>query len=297
MIIGFLGLGRMGAGMSTRLIGAADKLLVHDISPQAVDALVEKGAERAASPKALGDEADIVFVSLPTPDIVKTSIFGDEGIAAGSRVRTIVDLSTSGPQTAIDIARALAEKGIASYDAPVSGGIKGAREGTLSLMVGGAIENYDDVLRPLLERIGKPFHMGTTPGAGQTMKLVNNLLGAVAIGVTAEGMALGIKAGLDPARMIDVLNQSTGRNSATVDKWPRSVLPRTFDFGFATGLSLKDTRLLAREAAAIGVPLPFGGPLLELLERTATTYGDDSDFTAIAKIVEGDAGLDPDRAA
>src|SRR5205085_996736 len=145
----------------------------------------------------------------------------------------------------------------------------------LSLMVGGPEREYQAV-RPLLERLGRPFYMGETPGAGQTMKLVNNLLGAVAIAVTAEGMALGAKAGLDPAKMIEVLNQSTGRNAATQDKWPRSVLPRSFDFGFATGLSLKDTRLGLEEAQALGVPLPMGDVLVRLLERTAEKYGADS---------------------
>ena len=147
----------------------------------------------------------------------------------------------------------------------------------------------------LLLRLGKPFYMGETPGAGQTMKLVNNLMGAVAIAVTAEGMTMGIKAGLDPAKMIEVLNQSTGRNSATQDKWPKSVLPRTFDFGFATGLSLKDMRLCADEAETLESPIPLGRIALSLLERTAQTYGETSDFTAMTKIVEADAGLDPER--
>jgi 3-hydroxyisobutyrate dehydrogenase-like beta-hydroxyacid dehydrogenase len=137
--------------------------------------------------------------------------------------------------------------------------------------------------------------MGATPGAGQTMKLVNNLLGAVAIGVTAEGMAFGVKAGLDPARMIEVLNQSTGVNSATRDKWPKAVLPRTFDFGFAAALSLKDTRLLMDEAEAAGVPLPLGAIVQNYLERTLEREGPEADFTAIAKVVEEAAGLDPDR--
>jgi 3-hydroxyisobutyrate dehydrogenase-like beta-hydroxyacid dehydrogenase len=139
--------------------------------------------------------------------------------------------------------------------------------------------------------------MGETPGAGQTMKLVNNLMGAVAIAVTAEGMTMGIKAGLDPHRMIEVLNKSTGRNSATQDKWPKSVLPRTFDFGFATGLSLKDMRLCADEAESLESPIPLGQIALSLLERTYETYGENSDFTAMTKIVESDAGLDPERKA
>lgn len=292
--IGFLGLGRMGANMAARLIGNVDRLLVHDISDDAVSALVEKGAEAAGSAKALGEQCDIVFTSLPTPPIVRDAVLGEGGIAGGAQVKIVCDLSTSGPMLAQELAAALEARNIASVDAPVSGGIKGAKEGTLAIMAGGP-ETAWETVRPLLEQMGKPFYMGETPGAGQTMKLVNNLLGAVAIGVTSEGMALGIKAGLDPHRMIEVLNQGTGINSATRDKWPRSVLPRSFDFGFAAALSLKDTRLLLTEAEAMGVPLPTGEIVRGYLERTLEAYGEDADFTAMAKIVELDAGLDPER--
>jgi len=127
------------------------------------------------------------------------------------------------------------------------------------------------------------------------MKLVNNLLGACAIAITAEGMTIGAKAGLDPARMIEVLNVSSGRSSATLDKWPRAVLPRTFDFGFAAGLCLKDVRLCLEAARVLGVPLGVGSAVGELLERTVSVLGADADFTAMAKIVELDAGLDPKR--
>jgi len=296
MKIGFIGLGRMGAGMASRLLAGGHSLVVHDISELAVATLVGQGAESADSPKDVGDNADVVFTSLPSPGIVESTLIGDGGVIEDGRVKIVVDLSTSGPRTAIKLAEAFGRRGIACFDAPVSGGVQGAREGRLSLMVSGPADAYETV-RPLLERLGKPFYLGETPGAGQTMKLVNNLLGAVAIAVTAEGMSMGIKAGLDPERMIEVLNQSSGRNAATQDKWPKAVLPRTFDFGFATGLSLKDTRLCIEEAKALGVPLPIGDVLLKLLERTAATYGPDSDFTAMAKIAEADAGLDPERPA
>ncbi|MEO0062352.1 MAG: 3-hydroxyisobutyrate dehydrogenase [Pseudomonadota bacterium] len=291
--VGFLGLGRMGAGMAARLMGHVDRLLVHDINADAVAALVAQGAEPGHSAEQLGAQCSIVFTSLPTPAIVRDAV---AAIAAGGTPRIICDLSTSGPALAKDLASALEPRSIASFDAPVSGGIARAQDGTLSLMVGGPSALYGE-LEPLLARFGKPIHMGDTPGAGQAMKLVNNLLGAVAIDVTAEGMAFGIKAGLDPARMIEVLNQSTGINSATRDKWPKSVLPRTFDFGFAAALSLKDTRLLMDEAAAMDVPLPLGRIVESHLERVLQTYGDAADFTAIAKVVEADAGLDPERPA
>jgi len=294
--IGFIGLGRMGSGMAARLVDVADALVVHDVSRDAVDALVARGAVAVGSARDVGAAADIVFVSLPSLQIVEETLLGSNGVAAGGKTRIIVDLSTSGSQLAQKLDVALRAQGIASYDSPVSGGVKGAREGTLSLMAAGPEAHWHEV-EPLLKRLGKPFYMGETPGAGQTMKLINNLMGAVAIAVTAEGVTMGIKAGLDPARMIEVLNQSTGRNSATQDKWPRSVLPRTFDFGFATGLSLKDMRLCANEAAILDAPIPLGRIALSLLERTAATYGEASDFTAIAKIVESDAGLDPERPA
>jgi 3-hydroxyisobutyrate dehydrogenase-like beta-hydroxyacid dehydrogenase len=291
--VGFLGLGRMGAPMASRLVGHVDRLLVHDISAEAVAALVAKGAEAAGSTAALGEKCDIVLLSLPTPPIVREAV---AEVVAGGTPRIVCDLSTSGPKLAHELHGLLTPRGIASFDAPVSGGIRGAELGSLAIMVGGPEALFEDI-RPVLDRIGNPFFLGETPGAGQVAKLANNLLSLAAIAVTAEAMALAIKAGLDPARMIEVLNAGTGANSATRDKWPRAVLPRTFDFGFSAQLSLKDTRLALDEARAMGVPLPTGERLEALLERALAAYGDAADFTEMAKVVETDAGLDPERSA
>ena len=291
--IGFVGLGRMGAPMATRLLAHVDKLLVHDISADTVAKLVAQGAEAAGSAAALGEHCEIVFMSLPTPPIVRAAT---TEIVSGGSPRIVCDLSTSGPALAQELHDLLMPRGIASFDAPVSGGIRGAEQGTLALMAGGPQAHWAE-LEPLLARLGKPFYMGDTPGAGQIAKLANNLLSLAAIATTAEAMTLAIKGGLDPARMIEVLNAGTGRNSATQDKWPRAVLPRTFDFGFSAQLSLKDTRLALDEARAMGVPLPTGERLATLLDRTLAAYGDDADFTAMAKVVEADAGLDPERLA
>jgi len=288
--VGFLGLGRMGGPMAANLVGHVDCLLVHDLSPAAVEALVAKGAEAAGSAAALGERCGIVFMSLPTPAIVRQAA---AEILSGGCPRILCDLSTSGPKLAQELHDLCAPSGIASFDAPVSGGIRGAEQGTLAIMAGGPEALWPE-LEPLLQRIGKPFYMGETPGAGQVTKLANNLLSLAAIATTAEAMTLGIKAGLDPARMIEVLNAGTGANSATRDKWPRAVLPRTFDFGFSAQLSLKDTRLALDEAQVMGVPLPTGERLAALLDRTLATYGDDADFTEMAKVVEADAGIDPE---
>jgi 3-hydroxyisobutyrate dehydrogenase-like beta-hydroxyacid dehydrogenase len=289
--VGFLGLGRMGAPMAANLVGQVERLLVDDISEAAVASLVAKGAEAAGSAAALGDRCDVVFMSLPTPSIVRAA--AAEVLSSGAP-RVLCDLSTSGPKLAQELHDLATPRGVASFDAPVSGGIRGAEQGTLAIMVGGPEALWGE-LEPLLQHIGKPFYMGETPGAGQVTKLANNLLSLAAIATTAEAMTLGIKAGLDPARMIEVLNAGTGANSATRDKWPRAVLPRTFDFGFSAQLSLKDTRLALAEAQAMGVPLPTGERLAALLDRVLATYGDDADFTEMAKVIEADAGLDPER--
>jgi 3-hydroxyisobutyrate dehydrogenase-like beta-hydroxyacid dehydrogenase len=294
MTLGFIGLGRMGGAMASRLIATGNEVMVYDINPAAVAALVSAGATAAINVPALADRCATVFLSLPTLDSVLNTVLGKDGIVAGQSVRTVVDLSTSGPAIAVKLSDALSERGIASIDAPVSGGIAGARNGKLSLMVSGPEPAFEAV-RPLLEVLGRIFFMGPAAGAGQTMKLVNNLLGACAIAITAEGLTIGLKAGLDPERMIEVLNASTGRNSATQDKWPRAVLPRTFDFGFASGLCLKDLRLCDDEARELGVPLSIGRAVRALLERAVAKYGPESDFTVMTKVVEADAGLDPER--
>jgi 3-hydroxyisobutyrate dehydrogenase-like beta-hydroxyacid dehydrogenase len=291
---GFVGLGRMGGAMALRLIEAGHRVVAFDVSATACDALAAQGASIASSARAVADAVPVVFLSLPNPEVVVSTMLGAHGAIAGHRLEVCVDLSTSGPEAAIKLAAGLAKRNIASLEAPVSGGINGAREGTLSLMVSGPQLAWER-LRPLLEIFGRPFFMGETAGAGQTMKLVNNLLGACAIAITAEGMTIGVKAGLDPARMVEVLNVSSGRSSATLDKWPRAVLPRTFDFGFASGLCLKDVRLCLAAARALGVPLGVGTAVCELLERTVRALGADSDFTAMTKIIESGAGLDPDR--
>ncbi len=295
-VVGFIGLGRMGAGMAGRLCAAGVPVVVHDVSHKAVAAMVAQGATAAASAKAVADQAEIVCVSLPMPGIVHDVLLGPGGVAEGKAVKIAVDLSTSGAALAKRISEGLAARGVASFDAPVSGGVKPAREGKLSLMASGPEALWPQV-EAVLSHFGKTFYMGATPGAGQTMKLVNNLLGAIAIAVTAEGMTMGIKAGLDPARMIEVLNQSTGINSATRDKWPRAVLPRTFDFGFAAALSHKDMTLMVNEAEALGMAPHLGIHARDLLARVLSEVGPDADFTAMAKVVEADAGLDPERGA
>jgi 3-hydroxyisobutyrate dehydrogenase-like beta-hydroxyacid dehydrogenase len=289
--IGFVGLGRMGGNMSARLIAAGHKLVVFDTSDQAVAPLLEKGAAVAGSPKDVGAAADIVCVSVPTPDIVHGVVLGPNGIAAGGRAKIVIDLSTTGPSMAKQVAEGLAPLGIAWIEAPVSGGIKGAREGTLAVMVSGPRAACDAV-RDILEVFGRLFYVGEKPGLAQVAKLANNLLAASALVVSSEAMVMAAKAGIEAETMLDIINVSTGRNSATQDKFPRSVLPRTFDFGFATGLSYKDVRMCVDEAEAMGVPMVAGAAVRQMLAVTQAKFGADSDFTSICRVVEEWAGVE-----
>ncbi|WP_186417351.1 NAD(P)-dependent oxidoreductase [Bosea sp. CS1GBMeth4] len=290
-LLGFVGVGRMGTPMVSRLIDAGHELVVFDTQKQATAALAAKGAKVAASPRAVADEAGIVFVSLPTPDVVKAVALGPDGVGEGKRVRVMVDLSTSGPGAAVAVADGLAAKNIVSVDCPVSGGIKGATNGTLAVMVSCPKATFAE-LEPILKTFGKIFFTGEKPGLAQTAKLANNLMAAAALVITSEAMAMGVKAGLDAKVLIDIINVSSGRNSASEDKFPRAVLPGTFDFGFATGLSYKDVRLCVDEAEAMGVPMVVGAAVRQMLAVTQAKFGAQSDFTSIAKVLEEWAGVE-----
>eukprot|EP01037_Dinobryon_pediforme_P010643 gene10643-10714_t len=280
--IGFVGVGKMGTPMATRLLKAGYSVTVFDVDQAAVQELVAAGAIAVANAKAVADHADIVFASLPSPQILEKVVLGADGLIEGAKMRIFIDISTTGPRTAAKVAASLAEHGLAMIDAPVSGGLKGARNGTLAIMVSGPLGIFETV-RPVLENFGKIFFMGEVPGAAQTMKLANNLLAAAAIAISSEAIVMGVKAGLDPKVMLDVINASSGRNSATEDKFPKSVLPRTFDFGFATGLSFKDVRLCVDEAEAMGVPMVVGSAVRQLLSVTNQLYGPESDFTCMIR--------------
>lgn len=290
--IGFVGLGQMGARMSARLLDAGFSLSVFDTSKAAVETLVRQGARAARSAAELASQTDVVLMSLPTPDVVRHVALGKDGVAEGTRARILVDLSTTGPHAAAAIAAELGKVDrLKLVDAPVSGGISGAEKGTLTVMVSGPEDAVRDI-EPLLGVLGKIFLCGQKPGMAQTLKLANNMIAVAALTISAEAMAMGVKAGLDPQRMIDVIMTSSGGNVALRDKFPRAVLPGTFDFGFATALAYKDVRLCVDEAEAMGVPMVVGAAVRQMMAVTNASFGPDSDFTSVARVVEGWAGVE-----
>ena len=290
MDIGFIGLGNMGQPMARRLIAAGHKLIVYDTRNDAVAPLVAMGAQVASSPADVADRVETVMASLPSLQISEKVALGEGGVIQGKRIKRFIDLSTTGATVAAKIAAGLARKNIVQIDCPVSGGVGGASKGTLAVMVSGPKVEID-LVKNVLAVFGKVFVIGEQAGMAQTMKLANNFLSATAMAATSEAVAMGVKAGLDPTVMIDVINAGSGRTTASDGKFPQAILPRTFNYGFATALMLKDVRLCVEQAKSLNVPNSVMSAVLDQWEATNKEFGGDSDFTAIVKMVEQRAGV------
>jgi 3-hydroxyisobutyrate dehydrogenase-like beta-hydroxyacid dehydrogenase len=291
--IGFIGLGNIGYPMAQRLKQAGNELTVYDVRREQCTRLVES-AGVAASPKQVGDAAEVVLLSLPTPDSLLEVARGDNGLANGSRIKYVVDLSTVGPDAAKEAAEIFRKKNIGYVDAPVSGGVAGAEKGTLAIMVASSRDAFEHV-SAILKVIGRPILVGSAAGQGQVLKVLNNFLSATAMAASAEAVALGVKAGLDAATMIEVFNASSGRNTATTDKFPRSVLNRTFNYGFRAVLLHKDVRLCRDFANSLGSPLGIVPAMEKVWARAAAELGD-GDFTRIVEMAERPLGVTVGRA-
>ncbi|OBI73351.1 NAD(P)-dependent oxidoreductase [Mycobacterium sp. E740] len=287
MDIGFVGLGNMGFPIATRLRAAGHTVVVCDTRSDVVERAVGSGAQPASSVREVADRVATVLASLPTPQASESVV---AEVAQGTAVERFVDLSTVGSRAAQRNSAVLAERGITALDSPVSGGVHGAQAGTLAVMVSGPRAHFE-ACAPVFEVIGRTTFVGENPGAAQTMKLVNNLIAAATLAVTAETVVAGVKAGLDARVMIDVLNAGSGGTHASRDKFPRAVLPRTFDYGFATGLMVKDVRLYLDEAKALGLPTELADAVARVWESTLASEGADSDFTAVVKPIEAAAGV------
>jgi 3-hydroxyisobutyrate dehydrogenase-like beta-hydroxyacid dehydrogenase len=291
MEIGFIGLGKMGSPMARRLIAAGHQLTVYDTRQEPVVQFAALGAQVAGSVREVADRVETVMASLPTPDIVHEVAVGKGGLIEGNRIRRFVDLSTTGSAMAQRIFASLGERSIVQLDSPVSGGVAGAEKGTLAVMVSGPREEAM-ALEPVLSVIGKFFFIGEQPGAGQTMKLCNNVLSATAMAATSEAIVTGVKAGLDPRIMLEVINAASGRNTATESKFPKNIVPRTFDLGFTNALMLKDVNLFLSEAHALGVPVEVAQAVAHLLQLACNEIGGEADLTTIVQPVERRAGTE-----
>jgi 3-hydroxyisobutyrate dehydrogenase-like beta-hydroxyacid dehydrogenase len=290
--LGFIGLGAMGFHMATRLAEAGYPLAIFDTRREVLESFRGQDVRIQPSPTEVANHADVVLVSLPSPHAAKEVALGQNGLIHGKRIKIYIDLSTTGESVAGEIGEALLGKGIQVLDSPVSGGVPGAQTGTLSLMIAGDKSIYDEC-HPMLSHIGsKIFYIGSKVGQAQAMKVINNLLSSAALALTSEAMVLGVKAGLDPSIMIDVLNVSSGRNSATQDKFKRSILNRKFDYGFKTGLAYKDIKLYLELAEKLNVPMFLGSAVGSFWKYVLTQGGENEDNTCVIKYIEKWSGVE-----
>jgi 3-hydroxyisobutyrate dehydrogenase-like beta-hydroxyacid dehydrogenase len=289
MEAGYLGIGNMGQPMAAKLLDAGHSLTIFDISEPAMRPLLERQARRAASPKELGDRSEIVFVSLPTLAAFRAAVLGPNGLIHGGALKVLVNTCTVGVPFVKEVEEAMAARGVTVVDCPISGGPAGARAGTLSVMVSGAPEAIERI-RPLISLWGSTLTIaGDKPGAAQVLKLTNNILFAVSLAATSEAFVMGAKGGLDPEVMVNAINAGSGRNGATQTVIPTVVLDRSFDYGAALHILMKDIDLAIAQGEELGVPM-WVCQTARLVYKHAIFQGSaDDDISTLVRHVERSA--------
>ncbi|MBU2534758.1 MAG: 3-hydroxyisobutyrate dehydrogenase [Chloroflexi bacterium] len=294
--LGFIGLGNMGKGMALNLARAGYPLTVHDIRPEPVQELVQAGAKAAGSPREVAENSEIVITMVTSSPHVEQIMFGPDGVLAGlKKGNIIIDMSTIDPIVTRKVVAAAAEKGIDMMDAPVSGAPPKAADGTLSIMVGGKKEIFDQC-KPVLEVMGeKIIHVGEV-GMGEVVKLANNLAAAIAgIGVF-EGFLFGVKLGADPRVLYEVMSASSGNSWVLQTRVPYpNVIPQSpanndFAPGFTADLMAKDLGLILSAAEATKIPLLAGSLTRQLVEAARAAGFGNKDWSVVAKIIQQLAG-------
>ncbi len=280
-VIGFVGLGQMGGPMAANIAKSGAEIIVYDKAGTSERA--PEGAKLANSFADVLSMADTVFLSVPDGPV---SIALAKEIAAtdGRRAQVIVDLSTIGPEAAREADGILKAADVTYIDAPVSGGQAGAKAGTITVMWGGpkaVLDAHTDVLASFSKNA---FHCGETPGQGQSVKVLNNFLSAIAMTATSEAVLYGLSQGVDMKTILDVVNVSTGQNTATIDKFPKRIMTESFDAGFKTKLLTKDVNLFLKNAKAAGTPLTLAATLAAIWNGCDAALPD-SDFTRVYEFV------------
>lgn len=285
--IGLIGLGKMGGPMGRRLLAAGYPLAAHDLRRDAVEAARREGAAVADSPAAAAGTADVVITMLPDAPAVEQVMYGAGGLNQALRPgQILIEMTSSHPAVTRRIAADLGPRGVHVLDAPVSGGVRGAVDGTLCIMVGGPADLLE-ICRPILTHLGRDIvHVGDAPGDGDTAKTINNLLSATAIWSSIEAVVLGMKAGLAPERLLPAVNRSTGRSYTTETKFVRYILPRDFTAGFTVGQYLKDLNICLDVADGLSAPLLVGSVVRQAWTMAAHEGMADLDHTALITLLE-----------
>jgi 3-hydroxyisobutyrate dehydrogenase len=289
--IGFVGLGAMGGAMAGHLVKRGHPVAGFDVNRERVEAAALAGVAPAATPAEAAQAADVVMSSLPHPAAVREAHLGADGVLSRARPGTVlVDLSTIDPDTWKDVARAAGERGLACLDAPVSGGPAEAADGRLVFLVGGEAAVLERC-RPILAALGSEIHHVGPLGSAQVVKIVNNVMSVGNVAIAAEAMVLGVKAGLDPQRLFDILSTSGGRSHHFLKRFPH-VLAGDFAPRFSIALSRKDLGLAARLAESLGVPMLTTAVVRQVYEAAAAAGLDGQDMAAVTELFESWAGVE-----
>ena len=292
MNIGFIGIGAMGRPMAVNLLKAGFHLTVYDLNQEVVQQLIEMGACSAATPKELAVDADVVITMLPNFDVVQSVLDGADGVLAGVReAAVIIDMSTVAPNQTRRMAALAKEKGVSYLDAPVSGGVGGAAKGALTIMVGGPAVVIEQVMG-IFNVLGKKVYRVGDVGAGDAIKLVNNLLLGVNMAAVAEAMVVGVKAGLDPQVLLEIISSSSGSSYALETKMPKFIMKGNFDPGFAIDLQFKDLELATQTGKDLGVPLILTNLAQQIFEQARAAGLGGEDISAVIKVWEKFAGVE-----
>lgn len=283
--IGFIGLGIMGRPMAKNLLKAGHELVLYTRTKEKAENLAGEGATVADSPKEVAESADVVITMLPDSPDVEAVVAGKDGVLEGIKEGAlIIDMSTISPVVARDLAGKAREGGASMLDAPVSGGDVGAKDGTLSIMVGGRKEDFERA-RPLFEVMGKTFtHVGET-GAGQVVKACNQIVVGLTIEAVSEALVLGSKAGVEPSKILDVLSGGLAGNKVMEVKRDK-FLNRSFDPGFRVELHHKDLGIALAAGREYGVALPVTAIVDQMLEALKAKGRGDRDHSAILTFIE-----------
>lgn len=286
MKVGIVGLGNMGGRMAKRLLEQDAEVGIYDLNTEAVRSLVELGAEKAESPADLASKCQYIITVLPNVHIVKETLIGEQGLLKGLKPDSLlIEMTTSIPSVTKELSALVKAAGFRMIDAPVSGGVKGAEAGTLSIMVGGEEADFEEA-RPLLAMLGGNINHVGGAGAGHTIKALNNMISATTLAATAEAMALGVKLGLEPEKMLDVINTSTGRSFSSDFKFPNQVLTRKFEVGFTLDLMVKDLKIAMSMAEEESAPMFISSASFQLWKRAMSEGRGSEDHTAIVKSIE-----------
>jgi len=289
--IGFIGLGVMGKPMAKNLMKAGYSLCVHDIVQGPVQELVAAGAKAARTAREVGEKSDVVISIVPSSKEVKEVHLSDDGVLAGIEAgRIIIDMSTIDPIVSREVATAAQKKNVEMVDAPVSGGQGGAIEGTLTIMVGGKEETFKQC-KDIFAAMGKNIYYCGRLGSGETTKIVNNLVLAVCMQATCEGMVLGTKAGVQPKTLFEIISKSTGQNWALNAYMPKKAFRGDFEPGFMVDLMYKDLGLAQNLASACKVPILLGAEVRQVFEMARVAGKGRKDFSAILTILEEIVGV------